>query len=65
MYKTENIHIRLEISKNPESGELTLMTRFDQNAPNFNKEENGYSWAPTQEEREFFNEAFDIVLKKK
>jgi len=41
------------------------MTRFDPNAPNFIKDENGFSWSPTREEREFLNEAFDMILKKK
>lgn len=65
MQKNENIHIRLEIGKDPTSGELHLMTRFDTNAPNFIKDENGFRWCPTSEEREFLNEAFEMVLKKK
>jgi len=65
MSKDERIHIRLEISKDPASGELTLMTRFDPNAPNFTKDERGFSWCPTPEERAFLNEAFDMVLKRR
>ena len=65
MYKNENIHIRLEINKDPTSGELHLMTRFDPDAPNFIKDENGYNWYPTIEERKFLNEAFDLILKRK
>jgi len=65
MQKNENIHIRLEIGKDPTSGELHLMTRFDTNAPNFIKDENGFRWCPTSEEREFLNEAFEMVIKKK
>ena len=61
----EKIHIRLEISKDPISGQLNLMTRFDPNAPNFSKDENGFSWCPTQEERAFLNEAFEMLLKRK
>jgi len=64
MDKNENIHIRLEISRDPISGKLNLMTKFDQNAPNFMKEEDGFSWSPTPEERTFLNEAFDMVTKK-
>ncbi|MDH7517726.1 MAG: hypothetical protein QHH19_05220 [Candidatus Thermoplasmatota archaeon] len=63
--KNENIHIRLEISKDPNSGKLTLMTRFDPEAPNFIKDKDGFSWWPTPEEREFLNEAFDMILKNK
>jgi hypothetical protein len=65
MQKDENIHIRLEINKDPMTGELNLMTRFDQNAPNFIKEENGFTWRPTAEERDFLNEAFDMIIKRK
>ena len=64
MYNSENIHIKLEISRDPNTGVLNLMTRFDPSAPNFIKDENGFSWSPTREEREFLNEAFDMILKK-
>ena len=65
MIKNEKIHIRLEINKDPTTGELTLVTRFDPEAPNFTKDENGFNWFPTPEERAFLNEAFDMVLKRK
>jgi hypothetical protein len=65
MNKNENIHIKLEISRDPNTGGLNLMTRFDQNAPNFIKDENGFSWSPTKEEREFLNEAFELIVKKR
>ena len=64
MDKSENIHIKLEINRDPNTGALNLMTRFDPSAPNFIKDENGFSWSPTREEREFLNEAFDMILKK-
>jgi hypothetical protein len=65
MNKNENIHIKLEINKDPVSEKLHLLTRFDSNAPNFLRDENGFSWSPTKEERDFLNEAFDVLLKKK
>ena len=65
MDKDEKIHIRLEIGRDPTSGELTLMTRFDLNAPNFRQDENGFNWSPTQEERDFLNKAFEMIHKKK
>jgi hypothetical protein len=65
MEKNENIHIRLEINKDPMTGELNLMTRFDQSAPNFKQEENGFTWRPTPEERAFLNEAFEMIIKRK
>jgi hypothetical protein len=64
MTKDENIHIKLEISRDPNTGALNLKTRFDPNAPNFIKDEKGFSWAPTTEERELINEAFAMILKK-
>ena len=64
MEKNQNIHIKLEISRDPNTGSLNLLTRFDPNAPNFIKDENGFSWSPTNEERQFLNEAFDMIQKK-
>jgi hypothetical protein len=65
MNKNENIHIRIEISKDPMTGHLNLMTRFDPSAPNFVKDENGFSWVPTPEERAFLDEAFEMLLRKR
>jgi len=64
MAKNENIHIKLEIGRDSSSGKLTLMTKFNPNAPNFTKEDEGFSWSPTEEERQFINEAFDMIEKK-
>ena len=64
MEKSQNIHIKLEISRDPNTGSLNLLTRFDPNAPNFIKDENGFSWSPTNEERQFLNEAFDMIQKR-
>jgi len=61
--KEDNIHIKLEISRNPATGKLGLIAKFDQNAPNFSKEDNGFSWSPTTEERAFLNEAFEMITK--
>lgn len=65
MDKNEKIHIKLELSKDPLTGQLNLLTRFDPSAPNFIKDEDGFSWSPTKEEREFLNEAFELILRKK
>lgn len=40
------------------------MTYFDPNAPNFCKDEEGYFWCPTLEERDFLNEAFEVIPNK-
>ena len=58
MDRNQNIHIKLEISKDPHTGSLNLLTRFNPNAPNFARDEEGFSWSPTPEERAFLNEAF-------
>ena len=65
MEKNQYIHIKLEINKDPTTGALNLMTKFNPEAPNFIKDETGFTWSPTTEEREFLNEAFDMILKKK
>ena len=62
--KNENVHIKLEINRNPSTGKLGLIAKFDQNAPNFTKEDEGFSWSPTSEERAFLNEAFEMITKK-
>ena len=62
--KNENIHIKLEISRNPATGKLSLLAKFDQTAPNFTKEADGFSWSPTPEERAFLNEAFEMIGNK-
>ena len=64
MDKNENIFIKLEISRDPHSGNLSLLTRFNPEAPNFKEEDDGFIWSPTPEERAFLNEAFDMILKK-
>jgi len=64
MDKDENIFIKLEIGRDPVTGKLNILTRFDTNAPNFIKNENGFSWSPTKEERDLINEAFEMILKK-
>lgn len=64
MQKDDNIHIKLEISRDSITGHLNLIARFDPNAPNIIKDENGFSWSPTKEEREFLNEVFELIQKK-
>ena len=61
MNKDDKIYIRLEICKDKNSDELTIMTHFDSNAPNFSKDKDGYFWMPTLEERNFINEAFELI----
>ena len=61
MTKKDKIHIKIELWKDEKSNELSLMTYFDSNAPNFSKDEEGYYWMPTVEEKDFLNEAFELM----
>ena len=61
MTKNDNIHIKLEICKDENSNELKIMTHFNSNAPNFFRDENSFLWEPTIEEKDFINEAFDLM----
>jgi len=61
MNKNDKIHIKLEICKDENSNELKLMTHFDSNAPNFFKENDNFFWMPTIEEKDFINEAFNLI----
>jgi hypothetical protein len=62
--KNENVHIKLEISRDSSTVKLSLFTKFNPNSPNFIKEENGFSWSSTPEVRAFLNEAFEMITKK-
>lgn len=54
------IHIKVELSRD-DSGKLALTTIFDEKAPNFSKDEEGYYWIPTVGEKNFINEAFELL----
>jgi len=60
----DHIYIKLEIEKDPSSGELMILTRFDPSAPNFSQDKDGVSWSPTNAEKNFLNEAFGMITKK-
>ncbi len=61
MAKDDKIHIKLEICRDEDSNKLMIMTHFDTNAPNFFKDNNGYFWMPTIEEKNLLNEAFELM----
>ena len=65
MKKNENIHVKLQIGKDENSGELTLNIRFDKDTPNFFTDKDVISWCPTIEEINFVNEAFEMMSKRK
>jgi len=61
MAKNDKINIRLEIFKEKNSGKLSIRAHFDSNAPNVAMDSDGYFWIPTYEEKEFINEAFQLI----
>jgi hypothetical protein len=61
MAKDDKIHIKLEICRDEASNKLMIMTHFDNNAPNFFKDNDGYFWMPTMEEKNLINEAFELM----
>jgi hypothetical protein len=63
MAKNEKINIRLEVYKDKNSGKLSIIAHFDSNAPNVAMDCNGYFWIPTFEEKEFINEAYQLIPK--
>ena len=65
MGEEDKIYIKLELCKDKNSDELSMMTHFNLNAPNFFGDNNKYSWMPTKEEMNFINEAFNIIEMNK
>ena len=61
MTKDDKINLKLEVYKDKNSGKLTLLAHFDKTAPNVYKEKENFVWMPTDEEKNFLNEAFDIL----
>jgi len=61
MSKNDNINIRLEVCKDKNSGKLSIRAHFNSNAPNVAMDKEGYIWMPTFEEKEFINEAFQLI----
>lgn len=69
MTKQNKIYVKIQIEKDQNSGELTIRTQFDPDAPNFYQDKTGTYWCPTPEEITFINEAFELIptsgVKKK
>jgi len=61
MAKDDKIHIKLEICRDEASNKLMIMTHFDTSAPNFFKDDDGYFWMPTMEEKNLLNEVFEFM----
>ncbi len=64
MGENEDIYIKLEIEKDPNTGQLMLLTRFNPDAPNFSQDKTGVTWTPTKAEKNFINEAFGMLARK-
>jgi hypothetical protein len=60
MFKKDKIHIRIELCKDENSGNITLLTYFDPNAPNLSQDNKGFYWLPTSEEKDFINDVFAL-----
>ena len=61
MAKDDNVHFRVELNKNKNSGKIDIVAHFDKKAPNVIIENNEYFWMPTIEEKDFLDEAFSLV----
>jgi len=65
MKTQENIYVNIRLRKDKPSGQISLNTSFDKNAPNFVEFKNVISWSPTNEEMDFLTEAFDLMTPDK
>ena len=61
MVRDNKINLKLEVCRDKTSGKLSIMARFNENAPNIFKEKGCYLWMPTPEEKDFLNEAFALI----
>jgi len=65
MIDNDKINIRVELSKDKNTGKLSIAVRFDTKAPNVSFEKNEYIWIPTLAEKELLNEAFRLLSDTK
>ena len=61
MVKDNEINIKLEVCRDNNSGKLTILAHFNEDAPNIFKEKGEYFWMPTTEEKDLLNEAFELI----
>ena len=61
MENQDRIFVKIQIEKNPDSGELRIRTHFDPEAPNFFQDKDDISWCPTPQEIAFLNETFELI----
>lgn len=61
LIKDDKINIKLELFKDRFSNKFSILTHFNQNAPNIQKDDEGFIWVPTIEERDLINDAFKLL----
>jgi len=57
----DDVHIKIELFKDSNSGKMALRVHFDDDAPNVIMENKGCYWKPTTEEEKILHEAFNLL----
>ena len=65
MGEENGIYIKIELCKSKNSDKFAISVHFDQNAPNFFRNDENYSWMPTTEEVNIIHEASDLIATNK
>ena len=65
MAKDPNIYLKLEVSRDRNSGNLNIIVHFDLNVPNVFNDEKGYFWIPTEEEKDLISDSFELMPSAK
>ena len=55
------IYCKIELAKHPKTNTLTLIAHLNPKAPNISISDHTISWEPTQEERAFLFDAFQML----
>jgi len=61
----DDIFIKLELTKNPKNGSLTITAHLNPAAPNITSYEDHISWMFTPEEIDFLSDAINLLRDKK
>lgn len=65
MGKDNGVGIKVELSKDKNTGKLSVGVRFYSKAPNVSAEKDSFLWFPTDEEIDFLKEAFELFSKER
>ena len=63
MTKNNRTNLKLEVCKNKTSGKLSITAHFNSTAPNVFKDKDSFFWMPTEEEKDFLNEAYEFMAE--